>query len=209
MNIVVFGASGRVGSLLCVELLSRGHEVTGFVYGKHSLPADVNIVQGDIHDAAAVSNAIAGAQVVVSTLGSWGTPTKDILRAGFSAIIPAMQQHGVRRVISLTGSAALLPNEKSTALGKIDRLALGIIDRKVLQDGEAHLGLLAQSELDWTCLRSPVMTEKGDAARFIVRPKPPRPLATIHRGSVVTAMADLAEDNRAWVRQAPHIVRAS
>jgi len=40
MNIIVFGANGKVGTKVVAKLLDRGHNVTAFIYGKSSFPSN-------------------------------------------------------------------------------------------------------------------------------------------------------------------------
>lgn len=208
MKVVIFGANGRVGTLLTHALLDRGHQVTAFVHGSsNGEHKHLKVVTGDIYDATLVADVIASQDVVVSTLGSWGTKNKDILATGVTHMLAAMKQHAVPRIVTLTGTAALLPNEKVTLLTKIDRQLLARIDKKILQDGERHLALLTESDTNWTSLRSPIMNTKGDPTRYHVNHHHTLPFATVHRGSVVNAMVDIIENQDPWLSQAPCLHR--
>ncbi|MCA9325223.1 NAD(P)H-binding protein, partial [Candidatus Saccharibacteria bacterium] len=72
---------------------------------------------------------------------------------------------------------------------------------KVLRDGEDHLAILSKSDLDWTVVRSPVMTG-GSGVGYKLQDSPNGLL--INRSAVAKAMVDLVETN-AWVKQAPYI----
>ena len=121
MRITIFGASGRVGRLVVEGALKDGHEVVAFVHHKPKFPDNphLKIAQGDIHQTADVAKAVKDADVVISALGSWGTKSKDIVSSGMANIIPAMQDSGVKRVISLTGADA---RAEGDALGLVHRL---------------------------------------------------------------------------------------
>jgi putative NADH-flavin reductase len=196
MKIVVFGANGRVGSLVVAELLSRGHKVKAFVHSGSKFKDNPNleIIKGDVYNAKDVDTAIHGSNAVISALGSWGTPKKNILTEGMKNIIPAMQQNKVKRIVSLTGSDASAPNDAENLLHRVSHLALLVVASKILKDGENHIKLLVESKLDWTVLRSPIMNDKG--SKFIVANTRPKPWATINRKSVVLAMMDLIESNQ-------------
>ncbi len=119
-QITVFGASGKVGRLVVAELLGRGHNVVAFVHSQKLTEKDfvrdsvhdakatknIRIVQGDIYNAVQVAAALSGSQAVISVLGSWGTKRKDILCSAMRAIIPAMEQQHIQRIVSLTGHDA-------------------------------------------------------------------------------------------------------
>ena len=71
MRIVIFGATGGVGSRTVVEALTRGHEVTAVVRDRArfaELPAGAEPRIGDVTDTAAVEALSAEADVVVSAV---------------------------------------------------------------------------------------------------------------------------------------------
>lgn len=208
MQITVFGASGKVGRMVVAEALSRGHKVVGFVHSDPNLPGNkrFRVVQGDIYDAGAVAEAIEGSGAVISALGSWGTPRKNVLKSAMPNIIPAMQEHGVKRIISLTGHGANAPGDKFEPLHIISRWVLVILAPKILHDGETHIEQLAASDLDWTVIRSSLMEEHGDPHKFSLTMKRPLPLAVIHRKAVASCLVDLAETTK-FNKQSPFILR--
>ncbi|MDQ3123417.1 MAG: SDR family oxidoreductase [bacterium] len=208
MNITVFGANGKVGSLLIHRLLSQGHYIKAFVHGRIPFTVDprLQIIQGDIYNADEVAEATGGSEAVISTLGSWGSARKDILFTGMKHIVPAMESKGINRIISLTGADAWLRNETPDFIHRISHKALQIGAPKILMDSEKHLELLALSKLDWTVLRSPIMNENGDKS-FKLSTTRPQPWATIHRNAVVEALMTLFAEN-SFVKQSPFITRS-
>ena len=66
MRITVTGASGVIGRGVVLRLLGAGHEVVGLARRKpESWPSTAGFVDGDVRDAAAVRQALEGAEVVV------------------------------------------------------------------------------------------------------------------------------------------------
>lgn len=197
MNIVVFGASGKVGSLIINELVKRGHNVTGFVYGNNPFKDEksLKIVIGDIKSANEVANAIKGNEVVISALGSWGTKTKDILSSGMKNIILAMEQSGVKRIVSLTGADARDKGDNPNIIQTLTHSFFGVVAGKIIKDGEDHIKLLRNSDLHWTVVRSPVMKNTGTYGKYRLSSKLPMPWDNINRKNVALAMIDLAENN--------------
>jgi putative NADH-flavin reductase len=59
---------------------------------------NLEIAKGDIYNTTYINSAMEGVDAVVSALGSWGTPKKDILTAGMRNIIPAMQKNKVKEL---------------------------------------------------------------------------------------------------------------
>ncbi|CAN5428782.1 SDR family oxidoreductase [soil metagenome] len=207
MKITVFGASGKVGKLIVEELLRQGHEVTAFIHRTSMEPSHrLKIIKGDIYGKKDVDAALSDCDAVISALSSWGTPSMDILSAAMQNIIPAMKEKGIKRIVSLTGSGAKVPGEKSSLVDLVAKKLLKPFAGKVFEDGEKHIELLNSSALDWTIIRSPVMTSYGNPGSFKVSLDNPRLWATIHRQSVALSIAELASSND-FCKQAPFITR--
>jgi uncharacterized protein len=83
-RIVVIGGTGYAGSAIATEAASRGHEVTAFSRTAPAEPvANIDYVQGDATDEAALSSAISGADVVVAALaprGPLAEPFREVNR---------------------------------------------------------------------------------------------------------------------------------
>ena len=205
MNILIFGANGNIGTRVVFLLLNNGHNVKAFVHGASQLPEHelLTVVTGDVRNANDVESALSGVDVVISTLGSWGTKSKDILSTGMQVIIPAMEKAGIKRIVSLTGSGVLLPTDKVAWYDQLNPLLLKFIGPKILIDGERHMQALSKSNLDWTVLRSPVM-KNGAKQGYTLRETPPLLWKRAVRDDVAQAMVDLAISND-HVKQAPFL----
>ena len=208
MKIIVFGANGQVGSLVVDELIKQDYEVVAFIHGKNNLPKNnlLTIFKGDIYNSENVSSAMKGCDVIISALGSWGTPKKDILTSAMKNIIPEMKEQKIKRIITLTGADALASKEKPTIAQKITRPIFTVLAKNILEDGENHIALLENSELDWTVVRSPVMNNIGNPKKFYLSNNPPNPFRTINRRSVAIVLTNQITDT-AFIHQAPYIYR--
>ena len=207
MQITVFGASGRVGQRVIEVAQENGHSVIALVHAHNPFieSETLRVVEGNIQDESSVRTALKGSQAVISTLGSWGTINKDILSSGMEVIIPAMQASGIRRIISLTGADAQMPNEHPRILQSMSHGIFTMLAPKIMADGERHLRLLQASNLDWTCVRSPVMNNYGKVT-YVFRMKWPLPFRTINRQAVAMAMVDQLAANDC-IKKAPTIFR--
>jgi putative NADH-flavin reductase len=208
-QVTVFGANGRVGRRVVAEALRRGYTVVAFIHSGSQFATNdlLRVVQGDIYNADDVNRALDGSAAVVSALGSWGAPRKDILTAGMMNIIPAMQHRGIQTVVSLTGADARAPGDKIGIVHRVVHVVLMVAAQKVLVDGEHHIALLDHSGLDWTVLRSPVMRPKADTAHhYAFNKNRPMPWRLISYDTVAVAMVNALED-RTWSKTAPYITK--
>lgn len=160
MKIAIFGSTGRTGSELLRRALRDGHEVTALVRTLVAIPAQpgLTVVQGDARDADVVAHVIKGADVVLSALG---TDNNTTLTDATTAIIAAMQAHGVVRIVTI-GTAGILNSR--TEPGKL-RYQSSESKRTTTTAAEAHQRaweLLQASSLAWTVV-CPTYLPDGDA----------------------------------------------
>jgi putative NADH-flavin reductase len=207
MRVTVFGASGKVGRQVVALALDKGYAVTAFTHSRNPFGKRENlrVVSGGITDQLAVGQALEDSDAVISALGSWHTESKRVLTCGMDIIIPLMEEQGIRRIITLTGGAALWDGDKPNIFERLNHSLLRLLAPKILNDGEEHLRLLAASKLDWTCVRSPVMT-RGLRAEYRLRPKLASPFATIPRAAVAHCLVDQLQA-RDYLKSAPIIYR--
>lgn len=207
MQITVYGASGKVGQLIIAGLLAKDYDVVAFVH-THNPFADhpkLQIVHGSVDDQASVTAAATGSSILISTLGSWGTKSKDIVATGTAAMVRAATQHGIKRLITLTGSSAFRTIDEPTSADRLTHKLLSSTAGQILRDGESHLKILETSNLDWTAIRSPVMLGFG-ASTYRLTNRLPSLVATIPRSAVVASLIDQVKATDKY-RQAPVIRR--
>lgn len=116
LKIIVYGSTGRVGSRVVNEALSRGHQVTAVsrdlarVTLRHK---NLIAVQGDILDSASVAQLIADQEViVVSVRGSADNsrdPDKAVQRVSAEVLVGVLRNIGdnVPRLIYVGGAGSL------------------------------------------------------------------------------------------------------
>ncbi len=120
MKVVLWGATGLTGREILNQALEEGHEVKA-VARKPSLVevehANLSVVRGDALNPKSVQEAVAGGEVVISTLGSGASFAKarkptTIYSEGFANIVTAMRKHKIRRFITLLSVGTVPdPNE--------------------------------------------------------------------------------------------------
>lgn len=102
MKVLVTGATSMIGRITVQELQRRGHDVQVLQRGDSDL--DVTVFRGDIREAAVVSQAVAGCDVVVHAAAKVGLVGKykeffDINVIGTKNIVEAAVNAGCRGVV--------------------------------------------------------------------------------------------------------------
>jgi uncharacterized protein YbjT (DUF2867 family) len=161
MNLLVLGATGRTGRLVVEQALAAGHGVTALVRSPEKLKmvnSNVRVVAGEATDKSALSEALEGADAVISTLGGTGSVIADSTQA----VVAAAHEAGVSRIVVL--SSWLVERERMDA---VTRLLTGIAMGQMIKDKSAGEEALRQSDLDWTIVYASILTDgpaSGSAA---------------------------------------------
>ncbi len=111
MKIALLGATGFVGSAILKEALDHGHTVTAIVRHPQKLEAGAGLVAkaGDVYDKNALADLLRGQEAVISAFNpGWKNPQlyDDQVR-GTTAIIAAIKEAGVKRVLWVGGAGSL------------------------------------------------------------------------------------------------------
>jgi putative NADH-flavin reductase len=165
MNVVLFGATGTLGSRILNELLARGHNVTAVVRDPSKLEPHENVTEtaGDIFDAAGVAEAAIGAQVVVSAYGP--PPDKpelllDAVRALIAGVeVSAGDVSGAKRLIVVGGAGSL---DVAPGVRLVDTPDFPPEWKAIAIAHADALDLLRPSKLDWTYVSPAAYIHPGE-----------------------------------------------
>lgn len=163
MKIAIFGATGKVGRHLVDQALERGDEVTVLARDASKLTTQrherLKVVQGDVLDPEDVEQAVVGTRAVLSAIGHTKTSPKDVLSEGIKNIVAAMNEHGVRRLVSLTGAGVRDPKDDPKLVDRAIGALLKLLQRDLLEDSIRQARLIKESDLEWVIVRAPVLVE--------------------------------------------------
>lgn len=125
-NYLVTGGAGFIGSHLATRLIKDGHRVrvfdnlsTGALHNLEHIKDDVEFVQGDLRDLAAVEQATAGVEIVFHQAALASVPrsvehpldTHEACVTGTIHVLDAARRSGVQRVV-YAGSSSAYGNQK-------------------------------------------------------------------------------------------------
>ncbi|MBI5951248.1 MAG: SDR family oxidoreductase [Chloroflexi bacterium] len=171
MKIIVFGASRGVGLKVVEQALDAGHTATAFVrspekFGvKHT---NLTVFKGDSMDAAAVEEAIAGHEVVISALGPTRPPVARMMEISAKNIVAGMKKHGVRRLVSTTGAGVRQPEDKPKFADHLIGFLLNLLAKDVVLDSAENVKIIKASDLDWTIARYPRLIDGAHTRKYRV-----------------------------------------
>ncbi|MDS0299802.1 complex I NDUFA9 subunit family protein [Halogeometricum sp. S1BR25-6] len=200
MKVLVVGGSGFIGTNLCRELKSRGHEVTALSRSPSSedLPAGVNKAMGNVTAYDSIKEAFEGMDAVYNLVAlsplfkpSGGNEMHDkIHRQGTENVVRAAEKHEVDHLVHMSalGADPDGPTAYIRAKGRAEEI-------------------VTESVLDWTVFRPSVVF--GDGGEFVSFTKMLAPpyvsmlpgggktrFQPIWVGDLVPMMSDALEDEK-------------
>jgi uncharacterized protein len=148
MKVVLFGASGMIGSRVLDELVRRGHAVTAVARHPETVQAvnGVKAVRGDVTDPDSVAAVAKGADAAISAYAPPQTDPGKILDAT-RALLAGLKQAGVRRLIAVGGAGSL---EVAPGVQLVDTPEFPSAWMAIARAHRDVLPILKQSDIDWT-----------------------------------------------------------
>jgi putative NADH-flavin reductase len=160
MKIVLYGATGRAGSRILTELLSRGHRVRAITRepGPRELPPGVEISVDDLSDLSRTIDIIRGSDAVIS---AYAPPPEDTDRlvAVTQLLVSAVSQSGVARLLMVGGAGSL---EVAPGVTLIDSGHLPPEWLPIAQSHAKALEVLKSSTINWTSLCPAAYFDPGE-----------------------------------------------
>jgi uncharacterized protein len=149
MNILVLGATGRVGSHIITYALNDKHNVTLLVRTPEKIQVknkNLTIIQGNVLNRNDIVRAIRGIDIVISALNTDGSTT---LSESMPLIINAMEKEGIKRIITV-GTAGILQSRITPSLLRYQSSESKQKSTRAAKEHHNVYKMLKQSSLDWT-----------------------------------------------------------
>ena len=196
MKLIVLGATGGTGIEIVRQAVERGHSVTAFVRSpeKLNLLRDrITVKQGDLLNCAELKQVIKDHNAVLSGFGPRVPVSKadaHLLEQFSVALTWAMPRAGVRRVI-VESVAFLFKNSILPPAYFLGRLLFP----RTVADASAMERIFGESDLDWTMVRPPELTDKPYTGKYRMQEGHlPRFGFTVSRADVADFMIKAVEN---------------
>ena len=188
MKLVILGATGGMGLELIRRSLVHGHSVTAFVRAPQRLDEfsdRIMIKQGDLLDQKVLAQVLQGQDAVLSAFGPRVPIAKadaHLLEQFATVLTGAMKDASLRRAIIIS-TAFLFKDSIIPPTYLIGKLLFPT----VVTDSAALEEIFQRSDLDWTIVRPPQLTDTVFTGKYRVR------LGHLPRFGFKIGRADLAE----------------
>jgi putative NADH-flavin reductase len=160
MKLTILGATGGTGQQLVRAAIGAGHEVTAIVRRPDAITEvspQLRVVRGDLLDSQWTGAGVEGADAVLSAIGATSRGPTTVYSAGTAAVLKAMDNAGVRRILVVTADPTG-PAKDRRGEAKIIHPILWQFLRGTYEDMRRMEQALAASDADWTVFRPPRLT---------------------------------------------------
>lgn len=166
MQLLIFGATGSLGSHILKQALAKGYKVSVFTRHPARLKgiesAELTIITGDVFRLSDVKSAMRGINAVFCALGDGA---KGNVRAGGTQnIVKAMEELGVKRLICQTTLGVGNSWQNLNFFWKY--IMFGFLLKKAFQDHIMQEKYVTESNLDYTLVRPSAFTDEPATANF-------------------------------------------
>lgn len=205
MNIAVIAANGRSGQAFVKEALGQGHSVRAGVLGtNHTFQPHprLTIMPCDATNPDEIRTLIRDQDAVVSLIGHVKGSAPDVQTRAMRTIVSAMQELGISRIVSLTGTGVRFEGDSIPFYDYILNGAISLMDPARVTDGRNHVEVLKQSHMAWTVIRV-LKLQNAHAKPYILRAHGPTKLY-VSRDDVAQAIMQVLSD-ASFIQKAPII----
>lgn len=169
MKLLVFGANGGIGCQVVEQALAGGHSVRAVVRNPASLSLEhesLEIVRGDILELSSIAPYFVGIDAVISSIGANSLKPTTLYSAGMANVIKGMKEAGVTRVTCISSAPLEVGKEIPFYERALMRLVLRPLLRNPYADHRRMEDELEASQLDWTIIRAPRLTNGAHTGRY-------------------------------------------
>lgn len=205
-TLAVIAANGRAGRAFVLKALDSGYEVRAGYHATNNLPSHerMTAISCDATNEEDVRTLLSGADVVVSLIGHVKQSPPNIQTDSMKVIAKTMNDLGIKRIISLTGTGVRFPGDMPSIIDRLLNITIKYIDPARIEDGIRHVEYLQSTNLDWTVLRVLKLTNSTEQKPVYLSLTGPAELLT-SRDRVAEAVLKVIQEE-GYIKKAPIIV---
>lgn len=155
MKILVFGATGRIGSSVVDQAVASGHAVAVFVRDRSRVKTpDLDVYEGSVLDSTAVATVFRnGFDAVIVAIGADPLKPSTLVTDSARCIVAAATASGIPRYLGVTGTAEM---PRKSLFGKLSTFLLRLTPvGNAIRDHDGAFSIVSKSTLDWTLAACP------------------------------------------------------
>ena len=210
-TIALFGLTGKTGTVLVKKLLAKNYLVKALVRSPTKVTIsspNLTILKGDVLNKSFVNETMKDTDAVINVIGHVKGCSPDLQTVATGYILKAMNELHVRRLINLTGGGVRVEGDNPDLIDSTVNFIMkhmagkGMKDR--FADGDAHVGLIRSTELDWTIIRAPILIQRPAKGKTSIGSVGHVPGHNLRYEDLADEIINILENNL-YIRQLPYI----
>jgi len=168
-KIVVLGANGGIGRQAVEMALAQGHSVTAILRTPSILTIthpNLIVVKGDILKPETWEKYLENKDVVISAIGATSRKETTLYSQGARNLLDAMKKTGANRVYFISASGLEVNPSHSLFIRLVTKYVLQRLLKNMYADLNKMEQLVKESDLNWTILRPPRLTNAPFTGRY-------------------------------------------
>jgi putative NADH-flavin reductase len=166
------------------------------------------VFQGNVLNEKDVDRTLEGCQAVINVIGHVKGSPPDLQTVASRNIVSAMKQHGIKRLIDLTGGGVNVEGDNPGWFDRTFAYAMMNLAGKALHyrmtDGEDHVRLIRESDLEWTIVRAPVLLPGKAKGKTSIGMVGHVPGYSLRFEDLTDEIIRMLEEN-SFIRQSPYL----
>lgn len=201
-KIIVFGATGGTGKQVLEQVLQAGYDVKAIIRKPEAFNFNhpkLKIIKGDVLQPITFQDELKDATAVISCLGIPKAQPTTLYSESMENIIKAIKQSNVNRILCISSGAIDIPPKSSFIMTFLLKNVLQRIYKPVYADMTLMESKLKSSNLDYTIVRAPKLTngKKTNKCRIVTQ-QPLKKIPTISRADLAAFMLNIINENNTF-----------
>ena len=164
-RLLLVGANGPTGRQTVRQALERGYRGAALTRHPETFPIqhpELEIIVGDATDPAVIDAAVASTDAAICTIGaSFTLQPVQVYSASTRLLIEAMARHGRKRLLVVTSSGVNTTHRRDGIANKVSYVVMRRFFGRTIYDDMVQMErLVSASDLDWTIVRPPGLTNE-------------------------------------------------
>jgi len=204
-TIAIIGGTGTVGKHVAAAAIEQGYSARILARRPERVQLKsphAIIIEGSVTDETAIHSLLEGCDGVIN---AFGQPMKDkpIYSEVAARLLQGMKEIGIRRYVGVTGGSLDIEGDRKSWMNRMGARLFRLLYGDFIRDRQRELGVLRDSDLDWTLVRLPFVHER-DVMKSVKVDQYDMPGTKISNTHIARFLVDQVQD-AAFLRSTPFI----
>ena len=209
MKIGLLGSTGFIGRTILTHIVNSDIDVKVMVRDRSKLKdfeGKIEIFEGSLQSLEDLNKFSYECDVIINALGGLkGSNQYELFKEITSNIVSTIELNHVKKLISINGSASILPGEKVDFQRRMIRFIVRLINRPGVDSKDAEMEVLFKNkQIKWVSVRVSGIKKGGGLGGEILADDKKLPGITVNQEDIAKFMVDQIATDK-WMHKAPYI----